>query len=109
MVGWAFLAGFKPNPIMFSAGRQHPEDENMRHTWRWFGPIDKVSVRDAAQAGAQGIVSALHHIPAGVAWTGEAIRERQNEVRAGGLEWELVESIPISESIKTMSGDWRAH
>lgn len=81
----------------------------MRHTWRWFGPIDKVSVQDAAQAGAQGIVSALHHIPTGIAWTIEEIRKRQDEVRAGGLEWELVESIPVSESIKTMSGDWRAH
>jgi len=81
----------------------------MRHTWRWFGPIDKVSVRDAAQAGAQGIVSALHHIPTGAAWTTSEVRTRQDEVRAGGLEWEVVESIPISESIKTMSGDWKAH
>jgi mannonate dehydratase len=81
----------------------------MRHTWRWFGPIDKVSVRDAAQAGAQGIVSALHHVPTGVAWTAEEVAKRQSEIRAGGLEWELVESIPISETIKTMSGDWKAH
>lgn len=81
----------------------------MRHVWRWFGPIDKVSVIDAAQSGAQGIVSALHHIPTGVAWTGAEISKRQEEVRAGGLEWELVESIPISESIKTMSEDWKAH
>ncbi|WFR97943.1 mannonate dehydratase [Rhizobium tumorigenes] len=81
----------------------------MRHTWRWFGPIDKVSVRDAAQAGAQGIVSALHHVPTGTAWTTEDVAKRQSEVRAGGLEWELVESIPISENIKTMSGDWKAH
>ncbi|MBZ5763154.1 mannonate dehydratase [Rhizobium sp. VS19-DR104.2] len=81
----------------------------MRHTWRWFGPIDKVSVRDAAQAGAQGIVSALHHVPTGTAWTAEDVAKRQSEIRAGGLEWELVESIPISESIKTMSGDWKAH
>jgi mannonate dehydratase len=81
----------------------------MRHIWRWFGPIDKVSVRDAAQAGAQGIVSALHHVPTGTAWTFEEISKRQVEIRAGGLEWELVESIPVSESIKTMTGDWKAH
>lgn len=81
----------------------------MRHTWRWFGPIDKVSVRDAVQAGAQGIVSALHHVPTGTAWSADDIRRRQEEVRAGGLEWELVESIPVSESIKTMTGDWKAH
>lgn len=81
----------------------------MRHTWRWFGPVDKVSVRDAAQAGAEGIVSALHHIPTGMAWTMGEVSKRQEQVRAGGLEWEVVESIPISESIKTMSGDWKAH
>ncbi|WP_337269693.1 mannonate dehydratase [Oryzifoliimicrobium ureilyticus] len=81
----------------------------MRHTWRWFGPVDKVSVREAAQAGAQGIVSSLHHVPTGTAWTTEEVEKRQQEVRAGGLEWELVESIPVSESIKTMSGDWKAH
>ncbi len=81
----------------------------MRHIWRWFGPVDRVSVRDAAQAGAQGIVSALHHVPTGTAWTAGEILKRQNEVRAGGLEWELVESIPVSEDIKTMTGDWKTH
>ena len=81
----------------------------MIHTWRWFGPIDRVSVRDAAQAGAQGIVSALHHIPTGTAWPAGEVAKRQAEVRAGGLEWQVVESIPVSESIKTMSGDWAAH
>jgi len=81
----------------------------MRHTWRWFGPVDRVSVRDAAQAGAQGIVSALHHIPTGTAWTAAEIARRQAETRAGGLEWELVESIPVSESIKTQTGPWREH
>jgi mannonate dehydratase len=81
----------------------------MRHVWRWFGPVDKVSVRDAAQAGAQGIVSALHHVPTGTAWTAEEIAKRQSAIRAGGLEWDLVESIPVSESIKTMSGPWKAH
>lgn len=81
----------------------------MRHTWRWFGPVDKVSVQDAAQAGAQGIVSSLHHIPTGTAWPEDEIARRQQEVRAGGLCWEIVESIPISEDIKTGTGDQKAH
>jgi mannonate dehydratase len=87
----------------------------MRHCWRWFGPVDKVTIADARQAGARGIVTALHHIPTGAAWSRQEIARRQQEVRVtaggdpSGLEWEVVESLPVSEAIKTRTGDWRDH
>lgn len=87
----------------------------MRQTWRWFGPKDLVSIDAVTQAGAAGIVTALHHVPPGTVWTPEAIAQRQAEVSrrcdgsASGLAWEVVESLPVSEDIKTQSGAWRAH
>lgn len=81
----------------------------MRHTWRWFGPVDRVTVQDAAQAGAVGIVSALHHIPTGDVWPVDEIEKRHAEINAGGLYWDVVESVWMSEDIKTQTGDWKQH
>ncbi len=81
----------------------------MRHTWRWFGPVDRVTVQDAAQAGAAGIVSALHHIPTGDVWPVDEIEKRHAEIKAGGLYWDVVESVWMSEDIKTQTGNWKQH
>jgi len=87
----------------------------MRQTWRWFGPADKVTLADARQAGAEGIVTALHHVPSGAIWHAEDIEKRQREVAfhpdgsMTHLKWEVVESLPVSEAIRTRSGEWRAH
>lgn len=81
----------------------------MRQTWRWFGPNDTTTLPMVRQAGATGIVTALHGIAPGQVWSQEAIARRQAELRVHEFTWDVVESLPVSEAIKTQSGAWRDH
>ncbi|MDW3223141.1 MAG: mannonate dehydratase [Paracoccaceae bacterium] len=87
----------------------------MKEVWRWFGPQDMVSIEEIVQTGASGVVSALHHLANGAVWAPEEIKKRKAEItthddgRPTGLTWDVVESLPVSEEIKTQTGAWRAH
>lgn len=72
----------------------------MEFTWRWFGKNDRITLPMLRQIGVQGIVTALHDVPLGEVWTREKIRELRGYIESNGLRWSVVESLPVTETIK---------
>lgn len=78
----------------------------LTQTMRWFGPSDPVPLHAIRQAGATGIVTALHEVANGDVWAADAIAARRAVIEDAGLEWKVVESLPVAEDLKRRSGDW---
>lgn len=77
----------------------------MKKTWRWFGRNDNITLSMLKEIGVEGIVTALHEIPNGEVWSLDRINELKCYIEEAGLEWSVVESLPVSEAIKYGGAD----
>lgn len=79
---------------------------SLEKSWRWFGVNDPVKLSWIKQMGVQGVVTSLHHVKAGEVWTSDDVSTVKNNIESHGLTWNVVESLPVAEGIKTHSSDY---
>ena len=73
----------------------------MKLTFRWYGDSDPISLEKIRQIPKMsGIVSAIYNIAPGGVWSNEDILALKEKANKNGLEFEVVESVPVPEEIK---------
>ncbi len=73
----------------------------MKLTFRWYGDSDPISLDKIKQIPQMsGIVSAVYDVAPGGVWSEESIQKIKESAHASGLEFEVVESVPVPEEIK---------
>ena len=81
----------------------------MKSGWRWYGADDAISLKEIRQAGVTDVVAALYRRKVGDVWPVDEIRAYADEVRNAGMEWSVVESVPVHEDIKKHTGAWKTY
>ena len=74
---------------------------SFKMTFRWYGNDDKITLDKIRQIPCMtGIVSAIYDTPVGEVWSNESILAMKKQIEDAGLEFEVVESVPVHEDIK---------
>lgn len=81
----------------------------MEQSMRWYGPNDPVKLSHIRQAGCSAVVTALHQVPVGEIWEVKDIIERKEMINQAGMQWHVVESLPVHEDIKKRSGEYKRY
>ena len=73
----------------------------MEMTFRWYGVDDPIPLEYIRQIPrVTGIVSALYDVPVGEVWPLDKISLLQKRIEKNGLNFSVIESIPVHEDIK---------
>ncbi len=73
----------------------------MRFSFRWFGPEDSIPLQYIRQIPCvTTVVSSCHNTPAGQLWQREEVAALSRQAAENGLNFSVVEGLPVHESIK---------
>ena len=73
----------------------------MKMSFRWYGTDDPVKIEYIRQIPAMdSIVTAVYDVPVGEVWSDKSIQSIKETVEKAGLNFDVIESVPVHEDIK---------